>query len=150
MTVPFSEAFQCAGSSNGDTGNNKSGADNAKCKTRPPEFVSGFVVNIPISHLQKQTQKCSAYHDSTTHKQRPDGNFSYAIHFSGTIVVTNDWTHSLDNSTCRKIKERLQFVVNPKHYDVNVGVGGENTIKNDTKNEGRARFKMLVRQLCRA
>ena len=48
---------------------------------------------------------------------------------TGTVVVSDQRTHSLDDSICRKIQEGLKLVIDSEHHHVNLGVGGENPIQ---------------------
>ena len=38
----------------------------------------------------------------------------YALLFAGTVIVSNQRTHSLDNPVCRKIQEGLELVIDTK------------------------------------
>ena len=48
---------------------------------------------------------------------------------TGTVVVSDQRTHSLDDSICRKIQEGLKLEIDSEHHHVNQGVGGENPIQ---------------------
>ena len=38
--------------------------------------------------------------------------------FSGTEIISDDWTHALNDSACRKVQEGLELVVDSENHHI--------------------------------
>ena len=76
----------------------------------------------------RQAQKHAAQHDQADNEP---GVFEYAAYpfvFSGTIIITQEWSHSLYHTIGSQIKKCLQFIIYTKDKDIGQGIRSEDHI----------------------
>lgn len=120
----FSKPLQSAGGGDRDGGKDETDADDLK---RPAAFVDRFRIGGEQSDQRRgkyQTEQRPAGHDQTAHDQYDGIDLPDASIFTGSIIKTNKWTHTLDETIGRQIKEGLEFIIYAQDNDIDLGKGG--------------------------
>ena len=53
----------------------------------------------------------------------------YPFLLAGTVIVSDQRTHSLDDSVCRKIQEGLQFIIHAEDHHIHLSVCSEDRVQ---------------------
>ena len=48
---------------------------------------------------------------------------------SGTVIISDDRAHALDDSACRKIQESLEFVVDPENHYITLRICSQKSVQ---------------------
>ena len=115
---PFAQTFQRAGRGGGDCRDDEAQADDAQGRGADGDGLRVGAEQADEGAGNGQAEDGANGHDGGAQAQRQVVEPSDAAMLPGTVVIADQWTHSLHDAVGRQVQKGLEFVVDAQNRDV--------------------------------